>query len=448
MEETQMTDNRDSRRPDPGHTARWSPGKAAVGIALSLIMACSTAFAQDASPSGAGGVTGEQIRDVLGLSESDNLGTDLDFKLGIVLALTGPGSYYGRIQGNGAKLAVAQIKEAGGPNIELIFKDHKSADAQAGARAARELGIARVPAALTSYVGVIGSMFPGLEQYKILALDGGGGTSDFGQSKPYFWGMRAIEPDDDFVGALKYWGATNPSIKRVSMVFIDQGPINEVVTGNFQKALEETGHELASTEVTPIGATNYSASISRLKATDPDAVFLFLIGVDPGYFMKQYANAGLEKPVIVAEYVSDAAQVAGPVYDDIMFATDWFDANKPASDWSKLLVDSYIKEFGLKPEIYAANYYEDTFAIWDLIRRVLAKGGNVNSGEELQKALMETPEFKSVYGGSGAEIGTIEIDTTTHSPTKRPLGVYRANNGDPVPVAYFDLGGANFELVK
>jgi branched-chain amino acid transport system substrate-binding protein len=417
--------------------------KLMVAACFGSLVASGPVLAQDSA-------TPDQIKKLLGIEGLDAkaLGTGLKFQLGIVLALTGPGSYYGRIQGNGAKLAVEQIKAAGGPDIELIFKDHKSADAQAGARAARELGIARVPAALTSYVGVIGSMFPGLEQYKILALDGGGGTSDFGQGKPYFWGMRAIEPDDDFIGALKYWKETDPSIKRVSMVFIDQGPINEIVTNNFKKALEATGHELASTEVTPIGATDYSATIARLKATNPDAVFLFLIGVDPGYFMKQYVNAGLTKPTIVAEYVSDAAQVAGPVYDEMIFATDWFDANKPTNDWAKLFIDSYTKQFNFKPEIYAANYYEDTFAIWDLIRRVIGKGGNVNSGEQLQQALVDDPKFKSIYGGNGAKPGVITLDTKTHSVTSRPLGVYRANKGDPVPLAYFDLGGANFRLVK
>jgi Periplasmic binding protein len=149
------------------------------GLALSLLLAATSAGAQDTSPSGTGGVTGDQIKQVLGLEGKDAkaLGTGLHFKLGIVLALTGPGSYYGRIQGNGAKLAVAQIKAAGGPDIELIFKDHKTADAQAGARATRELGIDGVPALLSSFVGDIGAMFPGVAQYKMLTLDGCGGTS-------------------------------------------------------------------------------------------------------------------------------------------------------------------------------------------------------------------------------------------------------------------------------
>jgi branched-chain amino acid transport system substrate-binding protein len=428
----------------------WRMGGWLGGAALSLALVSSAAFAQDASQSGTGGATADQIKQVLGLGGLDAkaLGTGMHFKLGIVLALTGPGSYYGRIQGNGAKLGVAHVKAAGGPDIELVFKDHKSADAQAGARAARELGIDGVSAVLTSYVGDIGAMFPGLAQYKMLALDGGGGTSDFGQGKPYFWGMRAIEPDDDFIGALKYWKATDPKIKRVSLVYIDQGPANEIVINNFNKALKETGLELASGEVTPIGATDYSATISRLKAANPDAVFVFTIGVDTGYFMKQFVNAGLTMPVIGAEAVPDAAKVAGSAYDNYMFATDWFDAAKPTNPWSKLFLKSYVNEFKEEPEIYAANYYEDTFAIWDLIRRVLAKGGNVKSGEELQNALVANPKFQSVYGGSATDVGTIELDTTTHTVTKRSLGVYKYNNGKPIELATFGIGGVDFKLTK
>jgi hypothetical protein len=113
--------------------------------------------------------------------------------------------------------------------------------------------------------------------------------------------------------------------------------------------------------------------------------------------MKQFVNAGLTMPVIGAEYISDAAKVAGPAYDNYMFATDWFNAANPTNPWSKLFLDSYVKEFSLEPEINAANYYEDTFAMWDIIRRVLAKGGNVKSGEELQNALIANPKFQSVY---------------------------------------------------
>jgi hypothetical protein len=66
----------------------WAAAVAAVGT----LAIGGGASAQDATSSGSGGVTGEQIKKVLGLDNEKNLGTGLHFKLGIVLAMTGPGS--------------------------------------------------------------------------------------------------------------------------------------------------------------------------------------------------------------------------------------------------------------------------------------------------------------------------------------------------------------------
>jgi branched-chain amino acid transport system substrate-binding protein len=406
----------------------------------------SAANTASAGSADTGGISGTQITQVLGIA-GPNTGKGRTFKLGAVLALTGSGSFYGKVMKQGIDLAVAQIAAAGGPRIQVIYKDHQSGNAQAGSRAARELGIAGVPAVLSSYVGDIGAMFPFVAQYKMLALDGGGGTSDFGQSKPYFWGMRAIEPDDDFSGALEYWKATNPKVKKVALVYIDQGPVNATVVANFKKALGQTGLQFAGAQAAAIGSTDYSTTISKLKAERPDAVFAFLIGTDAGYFMKQAVSAGLTMPVIGSEYVPDAAAIAGSAFDKYMFATDWFRADQPANPWAKLFVQSFEKRYGSAPEYYAANYYEDTFAVWDLIRRVLAKGQDPNSGTALQNALAADPMFKSVYGGTPTQVGTVSLNPTTHTVTSRPLAVLASNGGHPKVLATFELGGAGFQLV-
>jgi branched-chain amino acid transport system substrate-binding protein len=393
-----------------------------------------------------GGVSGEEIAKVLGVEGKDT-GKGEKWKIGSVLALSGPGSFYGKVMTQGIELAVAQIKAAGGPEISVDYKDHKSGNAQAGAQAGKELGIAGVPAVLTSYVGAIGSMFPSLEQYKMLGIDGGGGTSDFGQEMPYFWGTRAIEPDDDWIGALKYWKATEPSVKSVALVYIDQGPVNEVVEANFKKSLEAEGLQFAGAYVTPIGNTDYTSTISEIKSSGADAVFTFLIGEDAGYFMKQYVNAGLTMPVVGSEYVPEAEKVAGSAFDEFDFSTDWFFAEKPENKWSELFIKSYEERYGEPPEYYAANFYENTFVLWDLYRRVKESGGDVNSGEDLQKALEEDPHFASVYG-EGADAGEMVLNLKTHSVEKRPLAVLASNGGEPKALATFELGGAEFKLVK
>lgn len=417
-----------------------------AAAAAPLLAACgSSAGGGSGSSAGTGGASASELLSILGISKSEVAG-GMSFPLGAVLPLTGPGSFYGKVQGNGLKLAVAHTKAAGGPDFQVNFQDNKSGDAQAGVSAVRQLGSAGVQACLSSYVGDIGAMLPGVAQYKMLTLDGGGGTSDFAQGQPYFWGMKAIEPDDYYIGAVKYWQAKNPSVKRVYLVALDQGKINAVVQANFVKALATAGMKLAGFEATPIGTTDFSTTITHLKAANPDAVFTFLVGLDSGYFMKDFAAAGLSLPVIGAEYTTDALKVSAGAYDHFMFSTDWFDPKTQVNPLARYFVKSYVKAYGEQPDYYAANYYEDTLALWDLIRRVKAKGADPNNGTALQDALTASPVFKSVYGGDASTVGTLTLNLKTHSVATRPLSVLACQGSTVTTVATYQLGGADFKL--
>src|SRR3954454_11096317 len=120
--------------------------------------------------------------------------------MGAVLALTGAGSFYGKTMSRGINLAAAQIEKAGGPKFKVDYYDHKSGDAAAGQQAMTELGSKKVPAKLASYADDLGAMLPGTAQYQVFTMDGGGGTSIFGQKQPFFWGTRAITPNDVLPG--------------------------------------------------------------------------------------------------------------------------------------------------------------------------------------------------------------------------------------------------------
>jgi len=46
---------------------------------------------------------------------------------GMMLAVTGQGSFYGRVMSRGAKLAAKQITAAGGPSFNISIADHEKA---------------------------------------------------------------------------------------------------------------------------------------------------------------------------------------------------------------------------------------------------------------------------------------------------------------------------------
>ena len=72
---------------------------------------------------------------------------------------------------------------------------------RAGDGGARSKG---VQAKFASYVDDLGAMLAGTAEYKMFTLDGGGGTSIFGQGQPYFWGTRAITPNDPMPGLFQW----------------------------------------------------------------------------------------------------------------------------------------------------------------------------------------------------------------------------------------------------
>lgn len=398
----------------------------------------------------ASGDTATRLKDLTGFDDEavDDCAGD-SFDLGAVLALTGPGSFYGKTMSRGIDLAVSQIAAAGGPQFVVDYYDHKSGDAAAGQQAVTELGEKGVQAKLASYVDDLGAMLPGTAQYKMLTIDGGGGTSIFGQGQPYFWGARGITPNDPLPGLFLYLKEAFPEAKTVGLAGWDIGePANSQVKEDILQKIEDGGFEFNDLyELTPVGSQDYSQVLPKIKANEPDVLLLGLYGQDPGSFINQAQTAGLDTKIIGFEFTPDGVNASKGTYDQVgfTFAYDFFDAKNPTNPLAELFVETFNEEYGEDPDFYAANFYEDTLAMWDLIRRVCENGEEVN-GDTLDAALQADPEFTSVYGGDEEGPGAFTLDLETHSVIQRPMGVFEYKGGEITPLAYFDLEGKDFRM--
>jgi branched-chain amino acid transport system substrate-binding protein len=450
------------------HARRRAVGRALLALVLgtSVLVACGGDDSDDGGPavaaggqgddSASGGVdqasdeTATQLQELLGFDDqaADDCAGD-EFRMGAVLALTGPGSFYGKTMSRGIDLAAAQIEAAGGPAFAVDYYDHKSGDPAAGQQAITELGENGVVAKLASYVDDLGAMLPGTAQYEMFTMDGGGGTSIFGQAQPFFWGTRAITPNDPLPGLFQYLKEVNPDATTVGLAGWDIGePSNSQVKEVILQQIADAGYEHNGLyELTPVGSQDYSQVLPKIKANEPDILLVGMYGQDPGSFMNQAQTAGLDAQIIGFEFTPDGVNASKGTYDSVgfTFAYDYFDAGNPTNPLAKLFVDTFNEEYGEDPDFYAANYYEDTLAMWDLIRRVCADGGEI-TGPSLDAAMQANPEFASVYGGDDSGPGTFSMDTETHSVLQRPMGVFEYKDGAVTPLAYFDIDGENFTL--
>ena len=410
--------------------------------------AATSASAGGSSPPAAGDV-GAALLEALGLKSSDQLGGGKTWQMGSVLALTGNGSFYGKTMSRGIDLAVKHIKAAGGPDIKVVYKDHKSGDPQAGVQAMTELGTSGIPAKLASYGDDILAMLPLTQQYKCLTLDGGGANGGNGQSQDFFWGARALPGLDVLPGLFRYMQEAYPDAKTIGFTGWDLGADNNADGKKlFGDALSSSTLQFNDLfELAAPNTTDFANVLSKVKANEPDILIVGSFGQDPGFFIDQSQTANLKAKIFGYEFTPDGLNASKGAFDKVgwNFSSDYFDVGAAKSKLAKLFISEFKSAYGDEPDFYAANYYEDTLGMWDLIRRVLAKGGDINSGVDLQNALKDKPELVSVYGGDETTAGTFSMDPTTHSVVRRQMGVFERKDGKVATLALFNIGGADYQ---
>jgi ABC-type branched-subunit amino acid transport system substrate-binding protein len=242
-----------------------------------------------------------------------------------------------------------------------------------------------------------------------------------------------------------------PDAKTVGLTGWDIGePSTTQVIEDVVKKIGEGGFEYNGLrELFPPNTTEFSATLTKIKANEPDILLGSMYGQDPGFFLDQAQTAGLKAKLFGFEFTPDGINASKGAYDSVgwTFAYDYFDVGNPISPLAKLFVSEFKREYGEDPDFYAANFYENVLVLWEVIRRVLAKGGDINDGTQLDAALKENLKVVSVYGGDESTIGTYALDPTTHSVNQRPMGVFEYKDKKVTPLAYYDIGGKDFKTV-
>ena len=83
-------------------------------------------------------------------------------------------------------------------------------------------------------------------------------------------------------------------------------------------------------------------------------------------------------------------------------------------------------KFKADPDFYAANYYELTYILKELVKRVVAKGGDPYDGSQLEKAIWDNPTFDSIYGG--------RIKFKKNGTCEKQVVLFEIKNGAPVVI--------------
>jgi branched-chain amino acid transport system substrate-binding protein len=376
--------------------------------------------------------SGGELQQILDLSDEQLAALDgKQFNLGMLLAMTGNGDYYGRVMSAGAELAAKQIKEMCGLDIQISIEDHQSGDITAGSNGARSLinknGVASI---LSSYGNITSAIVPQIQQSKVLTFNPGGANAEQ-LGIDYLWMGRMLFGDDPMPGIVDYTVANFPEIKKAALICN-----SENATSVYKDMLpkmwpEKSGGEIVLTETANVGVTEWNQVVTKVKSSGAEVIFTTVSNNDLGYLLKQLREANVDIPVMGVEITDQQVELAGDAgMEGYYWGQDFFNVESE-NPFAKYFVETYTAENGTAPDFYAANYYQNVFVLLYCMLDILEGGGDINSGEALQESLVKLNSFPTVYGGEEGELATMSFTVDDHS-CNLPMGIYKMEGGKPV----------------
>lgn len=150
--------------------------------------------------------------------------------------------------------------------------------------------------------------------------------------------------------------------------------------------------DLASEIYTKLGQTDYAAEIAQIRASGADSVFFFLPGGMGISFLKQYADSGIDLPIVGPAFSFDQGilQAVGDAALGVKNTSQWNkDIDNPTN---KAFVDDFQAKYGRLPSLYASQGFDSA----NLILSALAKA-DVADADAFRAALREA-DFSSTRG--------------------------------------------------
>ena len=334
-------------------------------IALSLGLACASGFAQN----------------------------DATVKVGLLSTLSGPGAGLGVDIRDGFQLAVKLSGgKFSGKAVDVIVADDQ-ASPDVGRQTADRLVKRDKVDFMTGIVfsNVMLAVGAPTFQAKTFYISANAGPSQFAgeQCNPYFF-SASYQNDNmhEAVGKV----VTDKGFKKVALIAPNYPAGKDAIAG-FKRFFKG---EVASETYTALNQLDYGTELSKLRATKPDAVYIFLPGGMGINFIKQFVGAGLSKDITLFgpgfSGDEDVIKAVGEPMLGMFNTSQWgHDMDNAAN---KKFVAEFEKAYGRLPTLYAAQGYDAARLIEAAVRD---SKGNLEDKAAVRKAL-EAAKFDSVRG--------------------------------------------------
>jgi len=150
--------------------------------------------------------------------------------------------------------------------------------------------------------------------------------------------------------------------------------------------------ELAGELFTQVGQTDYAAEIAQIRASGADSVFIFLPGGMGISFMRQYAQSGVDLPIVSAgfSFDQDVLPAMGTAALGVINTGQW--SPDLENETNAAFVASFQETYNRLPSIYASQGFDTANLILSALETA-----SVSDQDAFREAL-RAADFNSVRG--------------------------------------------------
>jgi branched-chain amino acid transport system substrate-binding protein len=313
-------------------------------------------------------------------------------KIGLIATLSGPPAVLGQQLRNGFQLAVKNMGgKLGGRDVELVVEDDELKPDVAVTKAKGLVDRTKadfVVGPIFSNI-LIAIMKPVTDSGTIL-ISPNAGTSNFaGKECNQNFFVTSYQNDQNHEVMGKY--AQDAGMKKVFLMAPNYQAGKDAIAG-FKRFFKG---EIADEVYVPLGQLDYSTELTRISASAPDAVFVFLPGGMGVNFVKQFRQAGLADRIkFLSAFTVDESTLPAQKEAALGFygGANW--APNLDNPQNRKFVADYEKEYNAVPATYAFQAYDAALLIDGALK--ITKG-DTSDKNALRAAVMKA-NFTSLRG--------------------------------------------------
>lgn len=297
-----------------------------------------------------------------------------DIKFGFAAPLTGPQSHYGEDMQNGLNLALEEankkgIKVDGQPAKFVLVSRDDQADPRVGVQVAQQLVDQDVVGILGHFNS--GTTIPASRVYHEAGLPQiAMATSPEYTKQGYETTFRMMTSDTQQGAAVGKFMVENLKAKKVAIID-DRTAYGQGLADEVEKAVKAAGGQIVRREYTTDKANDFTAILTNIKGSAPDAIFYGGLDAQSGPMKRQLATLGLKAPLVSGEMTrSDTfIKLAGDAADGTYASLAGVPLDKMAA--GKDFEQRYQARFKKAPGVYAPYAYDGA---WNMITAIEQAG--------------------------------------------------------------------------